>query len=266
MSFQTTHRNSQNFLLDVVTGIVPGHKIISKFGSNDNITEAAFTVVSHGGLYQTPITAQQLEVVSSDIGDALNGAGMRAITIEGLDANFELQTTTVSTHATDGTIAVAVPGTWVRVFRAYVSASGTYATQTSGSHIGIITIRNSSAGVTWAIIGNEGFPHGQTQISAYTVAKNKTAYIDGISINVETSKPVNIFGFLRENANVVTAPYSAMRAFTELVGLESPINKSKKSWYGPFPECTDVGFLAKRLSTGIAGVTVDFEIMLIDNS
>jgi len=262
---QTVHRDSSEFLLDVVTGIVPGHSIISKFGANDAVTEAGFTVVSHGGIYQTPISAKSLEFVSDDIGDALNSTGMWEIKIIGIGADFEEKEEVIAAHATDGRIAVVIPDTWFRVFRAYITASGVYASQTVGSHIGVITIRESGGGAIWAIIGNEGFPHGQTQISAYTVPKGKTAYINGISINTETNKPVNIFGFIRENANKVTPPYDTMRAFTEITGLESPINKSKKSWYGPFPEYTDLGFLAKRVAVGTASVTVDFEIIIINN-
>ena len=133
--------------------------------------------------------------------------------------NWDEKTVSVAAHATDGTIAVPVTGTWMRVFRAYVSKSGTYATLTSPSHIGAITIQGAGGGDIWASIINIDIPHGQTQIGAYTVPKGHTAYVGEVTIHTETNKPVNVFGFMREGANIVTAPFNTIKDLFHFTSL-----------------------------------------------
>ncbi len=256
---------NKDFLLEVKKGNITGHSIIDKFGSSITVTNAGFTVIAHGELYQVPTTAQSIEFVSDNVGDALNGAGMFECTIHGLDANWGLQTEHVAAHATDGTIAVAIPGTWLRVFRAHISKSGTYASLTAPSHLGNINIQNAGAGVLWARIINTGIPHGQTQIGAFTVPEGKVAYLGETNISTETNKAVDVFGFNRDNANDVTTPFDGtMRSFTEIIGIEGGQSYASKTWKGPFDRYTDLGYLAKRTSAGTASVSIDFEILLID--
>lgn len=255
----------EDLLLEVKKGNVAGHSIVDKFGSSVAITDAGFTVIAHGEVYQVPTTAQSLEFVSSDVGDALNGSGMFELTVHGLDANWNLQTIAVAAHATDGTIPVAITGTWLRVFRAYVSKSGTYASLTAPSHIGNISISNSGAGVLWAKIISNGIPHGQTQIAAFTIPKGKVGYLGETNISTETNKAVNVFGFRRSNANDVTTPFDGvMRSFTEIVGVEGGQSYASKTWKGAFDQYTDLGYLAQRTSAGTASVSIDFEILLVD--
>jgi hypothetical protein len=255
----------KDIALSAAEGNDTNYRVVNKFGSSLTITNAGFTVISHGASYQTPTTPMSLEVVSDDIGDALNGIGAWELTIEGLDANWQLQTATVATNATNGTTAAAIPGTWLRLFRAKVSKSGAYATLAVASHIGNITIRGVSGGLTWAQIINTDIAHGQTQIGAYTVPVGETAYIGEVIVHTESNKPVNVFGFKREGSNIITSPYSTMRAFTEIIGVEGSETVAKKSWVGPFPEYTDFGWLAKRSNAGTASCSIDFEILLVKN-
>lgn len=256
---------NKDFLLEVKKGNVPGHSIVDKFGSSIIITNAGFTVIAHGEVYQVPTTAQSLEFVSDNAGDALNGAGMFEMTIHGLDANWNLQTERVAAHATDGTVAVAIPGTWIRVFRAHISKSGTYASLTAPSHLGNLNIQNAGAGVLWARIINTGIPHGQTQIGAFTVPEGKVGYLGETNISTESNKPVDVFGFNRDNSNDVTTPFDGtMRSFTEVIGIEGGQSYSSKTWKGPFDQYTDLGYLAKAGGGTTSSASIDFEILLID--
>jgi hypothetical protein len=258
---------TEDFLLEVKKGLVDGHRIVDKFGSSIAVTDASFVPIAHGEVYQVPTTAQSLEFVSDDTQDALDDVGMHELTIEGLDANWALQTVSMPAHATDGLTAVAITGTWLRVFRAYVSKSGAYATLTTPSHVGTITIRNSGAGVTWATIINTGIPHGQTQIAAYTVPAGEVAYLGETNISTETNKAIDVFGFRRGDANDITTSYDGtMRSFTEVIGLEGGQSYSSKTWKGPFDQYSDMGYLAKRTAAGTASVSIDFEILLIDRT
>jgi len=173
----------REFLIEVEKGNVPGHSIINKFGFDSAVT-STLQSIADAQVYQTPTTAVSLEILSSDANDAAAGTGARTVEIQGLDANFAEQTQTVTMN---GTTAAAITGTWMRVFRARVTESGTYASQSAGSHAGTLTVRVAGAGATWATIGltTASFPMGQTEIGAYTIPAGKTAYLLASTISVD---------------------------------------------------------------------------------
>lgn len=251
--------------LDISRGLVTGMQTIEKFGYNANIG-TGFTPVCSAGVYRTPTSAVSLELLSSAAADAQNGVGARTITIEGLDANWEFQSVTTSTNATNGTTATAISGTWLRVFRAWVASSGTYATQSSGSHVGTITIRVAGGGATWANIPLvNSFPVGQSLIGAYTVPLGYTGYIFLKEVTADTGKTIDAAYFIRENADDVTTPYTGtMRVKSLKSGLSGGSGFStgeNRVPLGPFIGPTDIGFLASGAST--PEVSVEFEIFLI---
>lgn len=256
----------KDFLLAVEEGLVEGYEINHKFGHSDEIGTTLVPVAS-GAVYATPIVAETLELVSTDSADNQAGVGLRTITIEGLDADFAFQKVTANMHATDGTIGEEVAGyTWTRVFRMYGATSGTYASAVAGSHQGTITLRTSGgAGQNWAVLElHAAFPIGQSQIGVYTVPAGKVAYIGNIETETDSNKVVDIIGFKRENANNVTPPFSVMRAFATFTGVSDRQPLEHKTWRGPFPAYTDVGFMAARTSAGTSSVSVNFEILLVD--
>jgi len=255
----------KNLELFAAEGKDPNHRIVEVFGSSIAITNAGFTVISHGSTYETPIAAQALEFVSDNIGDALNGVGAHEITIKGLNENWERQTVVISTHATDGTQAVPIPSTWLRVFEASVTKSGAYATLATRSHLGTINIRYAGGGSIWASILFSDIAHGKTQIGAYTIPKGETGYLDSINVHTETNKDkaVNVFAFKREGANIITPPYSAMKAFTEIIGVDGSVRVEKKTWQSGFPAYTDLGFLALKTTAGTANCSIDTQLLLV---
>jgi hypothetical protein len=249
------------YSLNLAKGLIGGHSVIHKYGRNPGLG-TSFAPVSLGGVYQTPTSAVSLEFVSNAAADALNGAGMHELTVEGLDANWDLQTEVMAAHATDGTTAVAVTGTWLRVFRAYVSLSGTYASASAGSHSGDITIRVASAGATWATIDDTDFPLGQTEIGAYTVPLGKTAYLSSLHLDVNTSQTVDALFFQRPLANDVSSSYSAMRVVLQFDGISGPDDLHPEVPFGPFVGPCDLVFMAKGASNN--DIDVDFELILVD--
>ena len=258
------HIVSKDWLDVIRSGGVEGFSIVQKFGHSDNVG-TSYVPVSQGEVYQTPTSVATLEFVSSSTVDAQDDVGAREITITGLDASWNEQTVVVSTHATDGLTAVAITGNWYRVYRVYISSSGTYASPTSGSHAGTITIRESGAGATWAEITLNGAAYGQSLIAAYTIKAGYTAYVGNVYIGVNTGKVVDMLVMQRSDANDITSPYDGVRrAYSVLAGIDAPTAMWINSWRGPFDEYTDLGFLAK-VSTGTASISVDFEILLIKN-
>ena len=240
-------------------GAVPGTTSIHKFGRNPavGITSAPICL---GGVYQTPAAATALEVVSDDANDTAAGTGAREVYIQGLDANFDLQEEYV---ATNGLTPVATANNYMRVFRTYVTKSGTYATQSAGSHVGDITIREAGAGATWVLINfSEGFPNGQSQIACYTIPNGKRAYLHAVHLHAEANKPVSLFLFKREDADVVTPPYGPMRLVQEWDGVSGD-----EEWRADvpivFPPKTDIGWMGV-VGSSTAAVSIDFELVLED--
>lgn len=237
--------------------------VIHKFGRTPDLT-TSFTPVAIGNVYPTPSTPQSLEFVSDNLADALDDSGMHELTIIGIGPDWREQTAVVAAHATTGTTAVAIPGTWLRVYRAYVSSSGTYGSSTAGSHAGTITIRVASAGATWAQISGTDFPRGQSEIGVYTVPLGFTAYLASVFISVNTSQTVDAVVYRRENADDVTASYSGtVRATLDFDGLSGPISFAPRTPIGPCVGPCDIGIMAKGAANN--DISADFELILVPN-
>ena len=255
---------NKDFLLEVAKGNVPGHSIVHKFG-HDEAIGTSFAPIAHSGVYPTPTAAVSLEFVSDSTADALDDTGAHEITIVGLDASWAEQEVVIAAHATDGLTAVAITGTWLRVYRAYVSKSGAYADAATGSHVGNITIRVSGAGATYGVIDATGFPNGQTEIGAYTVPTGYEAYILSVHLHVASAKNIDFLGFKREAADDVASSYDGiMRLFFQAHDVNADEDLNPKVPYDGFTGPCDIGFLAK-VATGTGSAGVDFEILLVAN-
>jgi len=240
-------------------GSIAGLSPIHKFGFNNDVG-STYEPVCIGGNYQVPTAAVTLQIESDDAQDNSAGTGAREVTIQGLAADWSFVQTTV---VPDGLTPVTIDTDFVRVFRIFVSSSGTYATQSAGSHVGEITITDAATGTDiWAVISNDGFPFGQGEISAYTVPKGFKALVKNFTVKVSSAKAVDVLFFQRPNANDIVAPYSgAMRVIARAEQIDDLYESSTHSPYGPFDEYTDIGFMAKTpTSSGV--VSTEFEIFL----
>lgn len=251
-----------DFGLEASKGNVPSHSIIHKFGRNSAVS-STFVPICSGGFYRTPTSNTALEVVSSSANDTSTGTGARQITYEGLQSSGGNLVVVTNTLSMNGTTAVALPDSLIRLYRWYVSESGTYASQSAGSHAGNLTIRVSGGGATWSTIPLNGFPVSESQIGAYTVPTGYTAYVGQITFSVESDKEAEILMFKRNGVLNTTAPYDAMRLVTE---INSAKGTSTIYFDAPlkFEEETDVGFMGK-LKSGTGPMTIDFEIKLVQN-
>ena len=248
----------KDFNVELAAGNLTKYSVIHKFGTNENVG-TSFVPISRGGVYQVPTTATALEVVSSDANDTAAGSGARTVTIIGLDSNWVEVSQTVSMN---GTTAVAIPTSLTRVYRATVATSGTYANAAAGSHAGTITVQGAGGGATWLQIYFTDFPRGQSQCGIYTIPSGKTGVVYFHYISVDSNKSADVVFFRRENADTVAAPYSAMKANIELIGLSGIINLlDSASPQGPFVGPCDIGFMGK-FGTGTGGISVDYEIVL----
>ncbi|MCK5346941.1 MAG: hypothetical protein KAR20_26210, partial [Candidatus Heimdallarchaeota archaeon] len=216
-----------------------------------------------GGFYRTPTSVVNLAAISDDANDTSAGTGAQEITLEYLDVDFNVQTATIEMNGLTETTET-VTGV-MRLYRAYVSRSGTYATQSSGSQKGSITIKVESAGETWAVIpevGTSGLAVGQSLIGAYTVPANCDAYVLTTVLTVDSAKTADLHFFQRKDVDDVVAPYTGcMRVQHIYTGLSTPLVAGNRS-YEKYPEKTDIGYLAKAAAP--ANVSVEFTILLIE--
>jgi len=257
-------RALSELLLEVQRGNVSGYSTIHKFGRNPSVG-TSLVPICDGGFYRTPTSTVTLECVSDDSNDTSAGTGLQEITLVYLDSTFTQQTATMQTNGVTASTE-KVAGV-LRLLRAYGSRSGTYATQTSSSQKGTITIRENGGGNTWATIpevGTTGFAVGQSLIGAYTVPAAKTAYILSTTLTVDSTKSANLYFFQRQNADDVTTPYSGIMRIQNIYTGVSDVHEITHKTYETYPEKTDMGFLGV-VSANTADVSVEFELLLIDN-
>lgn len=251
--------------LDVARSNATGLDSIKKFGRNPSVG-TSYEPVAFGGIYRTPQSgsATTLRVkAGGNANDTAAGTGAREVTIIGLDENFEEVTEAIATAGASASAATTT--TFTRVYRAYVSSSGTYATSAAGSHAGNIVIEDSAGTQDWLTIDSTNFPKGQSEIGAYTVPAGVSGYVKLRNLSIDSGKTVDMVFFQRGNCDETAAPYTAMRAQSVVSGVSGgsiEVFGDTDVPFGPYVGPTDIGFMA-RVSTGSASVSCEFEIFIV---
>lgn len=244
------------FRFEVARGTIAKHTQVDIFGFKPDVSTTVVQPISIGGIYRTPLEAVPLRVVSTSANDTAAGTGARKVRLTGLNSSWQIVTEDLSMAGLTPVLGT-VP--FLRLHQAEVIDSGTYATQSAGSHAGTITISDGTN--TWATIDSITlFPSGRTTIGAYTVPAGYDAVLTNVIIHADANKSVSVLMFARQN-NRLTAPYDAMKLLERWEGITGT---SVQSYDGGFflTEKTDFGFLAKTISQE-AAVSVDAEMILI---
>jgi len=258
-------KNERDFYVAVAAGFIPGYSLVHKFGRNLAVG-TSFVPVSIGGIYRTKQVgaATTLRIKSGgNANDTAAGSGAQEVTLIGINAAGNEVSEAVATAGASASSATT--NSFIRLYRAYVSASGTYATASAGSHSADITIEDGGGTEDWATITTDSssFPRAQSEIGYYTIPTGYTGYLLSASAFTDSTKTTTLLFFQRQGVLDTAAPYEAMRLLFEerVEGGESTVDiKSPIRIDGP----ADVGYLAK-VNTGTAEVDVDFELLLIDN-
>lgn len=256
-----SYLGDKDFLLEVEKGNVANHSSIHKFGRNPAVG-TSFVPISVIADYPTPqpASATTLRVkAGGDANDTAAGSGAREVTIIGLDETGAEVTEAVATAGASASSATTA--TYMRMYRAYVSASGTYATASAGSHAATIDIENGAGGTDWGTLTATDFARSQTQIGAYSVPLGTTAYLVNISVQADSTKSVDMLLFKRENILETAAPYTAMRLLGQFPGISGELHLPYRIPL-QIPALTDVGFLGK-VTAGTADVSVDMHFVLV---
>lgn len=252
---------STDFLIEVAKGNIPGHELIHKFGHNSAVGTTPVPIAV-GGIYRTPqiIDATSLRIKAGNVNDDAAGTGAREITLEGLDISGG---PLIQVLATAGALASAdTVSDFLRFFRFWVSASGTYATQIAGSHAGDIVVENSAGTEDWGTIDTATFPTGQSEIGAYSVPIGFRAFVLSAQVFSDSSKVTSILFFQRQNILEIAAPYTAMRLIFDATVEGGDTTIDPKSPIDGLVGPCDIGVMA-AVNTGTALVHVDIEILIV---
>jgi len=236
--------------LRVAKGDIAGTSSVHKFGYNYDIDKDSDpeTVWTAGGLYpwgdlNSPITLYIKSDDNDDDGD---------IEIQGLDANWDLITETVSMN---GTSNVTTTNTFRRVFRAKYDgpASGGYATNNQGT----ITIKDGSGGGATTVAQIEE-TQNQTLMAVYTVPNGKTAYMTKFNIGVEyTKKGATFTLYMREfGSNFKIKHKAEINEGTHTVDFPVPLKITAK---------TDIDIVIDEVGDNDTKVSGGFDLYLVDN-
>lgn len=235
--FHTDHP-TPNVYLDVARGSISNSKIVHKFGANFDIDQITTpeTVWTAGGLYpwSSLATAQTIYCISTSASDTA------VLTIEGLDANYNEQTETVTLT---GTTAVATSNTFIRVFRM---------TYEDGANVGTITARVTSG--TGTVVAQIDIGYAQTLMSVYTVPAGHTAYMVTTDCTIDSRKDCQILMYHR----LFGKPF-------RIAHVAEATGHYRYDFYAPLrvPEKTDIDIRIDNVSGNDSRVTANFDLVLI---
>jgi len=84
------------FELQVSRGQIQGHRNVTVFGFNSDVDQTQVSVWPLQSLITFPSTALQMTVSSTSADDTAAGTGARTVVVQGLDANYNEVTETVT--------------------------------------------------------------------------------------------------------------------------------------------------------------------------
>ena len=182
MSDFAIERGVKSYEDELQRGRVPNQSTVEKFGRATVGT--TYVPIAFGNVYQQlqVAAATTLRVKAGNGNDTAAGSGAREITLDGLDETGARVTPALATAGASASDATTE--TFIRLYRYYVSASGTYSAGITGSHDSNIVIENGAGGTDWATIDSTDIPRGQSEIACYTVPLGKTATISHVHVTV----------------------------------------------------------------------------------
>ena len=216
---------------------------IHKFGRNSAPANGVEETVWDGSNLYPWATwdagADNVYLKSSATGDE-----SKTIFIQGLDADFNLQSETVTLDAADSTTGVASANTYVRLFRMY-NIGDTDFVGNVGAHYG-------SAGGT--LVAQVLIGQGQTLMAVYTVPAGHTAYLMKYDFSGSANAAISSRLLFRPPNNVFRIQHSgAVYGGQYDYEFQIPIS---------IPEKTDID-LRLTASTGSAVLGTNFNLLVV---
>lgn len=182
-----------DLILKIAMGRVPGFSRVHKFGSTEvgNTTLSDIWGFDGNKVYSTVGVTNYIW--------STNNADNTEITVSGIDENWNLQTQLVTLQ---GNTAVAIPGSWLRIFRARnetpaAFAGEVYISKTATAAPGVPLIADAEAHVVAITQG--------TLMSHFTVPAGYTGFVYSFSTATTKGKDVRAYGFHRDFGGVFNA-------------------------------------------------------------
>lgn len=158
------------FELQVARGQIQGHRNVTVFGFNPDVDTTQVSVWPLPSLITFPSSAIQMTVSSSNANDTSAGTGARTIVVQGLDADYNEVTETVTLN---GQTAVTMTASLLRVNYAYVATAGSANSAAGDIYIGTGLV---TAGVPATVYDIIKLDYNNTTTGSYTVPAGYTAY------------------------------------------------------------------------------------------
>ena len=245
---------SLDYSISISSGNLEGVAYIEKFGMNTDVDANKETIWDGGGIYSY-ISAPETVAVTSSLPsqDNSTGTGARTIEIQGLNADYEVITETLTVGGAAGA------ETFIRVFRAKIVTAGS-----NGVNEGTISITSSGTSTILAQIGVDGSGgnaagRGQTFMALYTVPAGKTAYLTQWTVGAGKQNTDAV-------AFILCRPFDGNGAWNSKDIITVSATTYSKDYKIPlkFDEKTDVEVRAYS-TTNNSLVSSTFNLILIDN-
>ena len=247
--------SNTDVFLDEALGLATGRIPVDKFGRNADVAAATEEDIwAAGGLYNWLTSASAVRIkAGGNAADTSDGNGARKVLVFGLDENWALANEELTLAGASASSATTT--TFSRVFRAYVSETGTY----TGNNTGDVDIETTGG----TLVARIGAGIGQSQLALYTVPAGYNAYIRQFTATVDGSKASSVSLWRRQSADTVSAPFTAKRLVHVFAELSGNAVEDFKSYRGPFPAMTDIWVSAVG-ATGGNAVSASFDLVLVE--
>jgi hypothetical protein len=159
------------FELQVSRGQIQGHRNVTVFGFNPDVDATQVSVWPLPSLITFPAAALQMTVSSTSANDTAAGTGARTVVVQGLDANYNEVTETVTLN---GQTAVTMTASLLRVNYAYVRTAGSSNSAEGDIYIGTGTVTAGVPATAYDIIKLD---YNNTTTGSYTIPAGYTGYV-----------------------------------------------------------------------------------------
>lgn len=191
------------FELQVARGQINGHSIVTVSGYNSDV-DTAWEMITPVGDLSYPAAALQMTVSSSSTSDTSAGTGARTVLINGLDANYNVISESVTLN---GQTVVTTTNSFLRINSMLVTTAGTGLANAGIIYIGSGTV---TSGVPATIYNVIAVGYNNTTSSQYTIPAGYTGYLAiariGLAQDTGTSLITARTRFVGTNGIAITGP------------------------------------------------------------
>lgn len=160
------------FNLQVARGQIPWHQSIVVFGYNSDVDTSVETVWPYGGILPFPSNALQMSVSSDNTNDTAAGTGARTVYIQGLNANHDTISETVSLN---GQTAVLTANSYLHINQAYVATAGSLNSAAGNIYFGTGALTLGVPATVYDIIQ---YDYNTRVTGSYTIPSGYTGYLE----------------------------------------------------------------------------------------